>query len=100
MSIKSEQIITQVSKVIETLEMAELTRAQASEKMQTLCEGSENVSLKFGVLIGLIKVESVSNKEVVNTILHLVSIKHDPVDYLCDFCGREDILQQQNSVGE
>lgn len=53
--------------------MAELTRAQASEKMQNIVEGSENNSLKFGLLIGLIKVESVSNKEVVNTILHLVS---------------------------
>lgn len=58
----------------ETLEMAELTRAQASEKMQNIVDGeNENFSLKFGVLIGLIKVESVSNKEVVNTILHLVS---------------------------
>lgn len=62
--------------------MAELTRAQASEKMQNIVEGSENVSLKFGVLIGLIKVESVSNKEVVNTILHLVSAKQDPVGFV------------------
>lgn len=53
--------------------MTELTRVEASEKMQNIVEGSENISLKFGVLIGLIKVESVSNKEVVNTILHLVS---------------------------
>lgn len=29
--------------------------------------------LKFGVLIGLIEVGEVSNREVVNTILHLVS---------------------------
>lgn len=64
----------------ETLKMAELTRAQASEKMQNIIENaSENVSLKFGVLIGLIKVESVSNKEVVNTILHLVSTEHNPI---------------------
>lgn len=59
--------------------MAELTRAQASEKMQNILENNDNVSLKFGVLIGLIKVESVSNKEVVNTILHLVSSGFDPV---------------------
>lgn len=59
--------------------MAELTRAQASEKMQNILENNDNVSLKFGVLIGLIKVESVSNKEVVNTILHLVSSGSDPV---------------------
>lgn len=72
-----------------TFEMAELTRAQASEKMQNIVQSNENVSLKFGVLIGLIKVESVSNKEVVNTILHLVSAKQDPVGYLLDFCDRE-----------
>lgn len=68
--------------MIGTLKMAELTRAQASEKMQNIVEGSENVSLKFGVLIGLIKVESVTNKEVVNTILHLVSTKPHPVAHL------------------
>lgn len=30
-------------------------------------------SLKFGVLIGLVEVGQVTNKEVVNTVLHLVS---------------------------
>ena len=30
-------------------------------------------NLKFGVLIGLIKVGEVSNREVVDTVLHLVS---------------------------
>ena len=68
--------------------MAELTRAQAGEKMQNIVEGNE-ISLKFGVLIGLIKVESVSNKEVLCQILHLVSVKHDPIVYLPTFCGRE-----------
>lgn len=32
-----------------------------------------NDSLKFAVLIGLIEVGQVSNREVVNTVLHLVS---------------------------
>ena len=31
-------------------------------------------NLKFGVLIGLIQVGEVSNREVVNTVLHLVRI--------------------------
>lgn len=60
--------------------MAEFNRAQLSEKMQNIVkfEGenekdSLTTSVKFGVLIGLIKVDSVSNKEVVNTILQLVS---------------------------
>lgn len=58
--------------------MAELSRAQISEKMQNIAkfEGENDsltTSVKFGVLIGLIKVDSVSNKEVVNTILQLVS---------------------------
>ncbi|XP_014600285.1 PREDICTED: uncharacterized protein LOC106784849 [Polistes canadensis] len=34
-----------------------------------------NDSLKFAVLIGLIEVGQVSNREVVNTVLHLVRIK-------------------------
>lgn len=33
-----------------------------------------NDSLKFAVLIGLIEVGQVSNREVVNTVLHLVSL--------------------------
>ncbi|XP_021916522.1 neurobeachin-like [Zootermopsis nevadensis] len=33
-----------------------------------------NDSLKFAVLIGLIEVGQVSNREVVNTVLHLVEI--------------------------
>lgn len=60
--------------------MAELARIQSSEKLQNIVkfEGGENDSLKFAVLIGLIKVDSVSNKEVVNTILHLVSENTHP----------------------
>lgn len=59
--------------------MAEVNRLQISEKMQNIVkfegEDSLTTSVKFGVLIGLIKVDSVSNKEVVNTILQLVSEK-------------------------
>lgn len=60
------------------LTMAELSRSQISEKMKNIVnfEGEKDsltTSVKFGVLIGLIKVDSVSNKEVVNTILQLVS---------------------------
>ncbi|GBP49739.1 Neurobeachin [Eumeta japonica] len=33
-----------------------------------------NDSLKFAVLIGLIEVEQVTNREVVNTVLHLVNL--------------------------
>lgn len=36
-------------------------------------------NLKFAVLIGLIEVGQVSNKEVVNTVLQLVSL-HVPLD--------------------
>lgn len=54
--------------------MGEPNSIVESEKMKNIVVSpNENVSLQFGVLIGLIKVESVSNKEVVNTILHLVS---------------------------
>jgi hypothetical protein len=54
--------------------MGEPNNVVDCEKMKNIIVSpNENVSLQFGVLIGLIKVESVSNKEVVNTILHLVS---------------------------
>ncbi|XP_039315611.1 neurobeachin [Solenopsis invicta] len=36
-----------------------------------------NDSLKFAVLIGLIEVGQVSNREVVNTVLHLVRIQEN-----------------------
>ncbi|XP_011873069.1 PREDICTED: uncharacterized protein LOC105564911 isoform X1 [Vollenhovia emeryi] len=36
-----------------------------------------NDSLKFAVLIGLIEVGQVSNREVVNTVLHLVCIEEN-----------------------
>lgn len=38
-----------------------------------------NDSLKFAVLIGLIEVGQVTNRELVNTVLHLVS-HHDHLD--------------------
>lgn len=41
-----------------------------------------NDSLKFAVLIGLIEVGQVSNREVVNTVLHLVSYIQDIYLYL------------------
>lgn len=34
-----------------------------------------NDNLKFAVLIGLVEVGQVTNREVVNTVLHLVSIQ-------------------------
>lgn len=40
-------------------------------------------NLKFGVLIGLLKVGEVSNREVVNTVLHLVSISLH--FFICDY---------------
>ena len=40
---------------------------------QDILKMSGNAELKFGVLIGLIKVGQVSNKDVVDTVLNLVS---------------------------
>jgi len=48
-----------------------LPNIQKPEEVVTM-EMKDN--LKFGVLIGLIQVGEVSNREVVNTVLHLVSI--------------------------
>lgn len=75
-----------MSVLIKKIKMAEVNRAQISEKMHNIAkfEGENDsltTSVKFGVLIGLIKVDSVSNKEVVNTILQLVS--ENPFKNLC-----------------
>ena len=41
--------------------------------VQEILKSDGNDELKFGLLTGLIKVSQVSNKDVVNTVLHLVS---------------------------
>ena len=42
--------------------------------VQDVLKSDGNDELKFGLLIGLVKVSQVSNKDVVNTVLHLVSL--------------------------
>ena len=44
-----------------------------AQSAQDVLKMSGNDELKFGVLIGLIKVGQVSNKDVVDTVLNLVS---------------------------
>ena len=45
------------------------------KKCEEVVKMSMTDNLKFAVLIGLIEVGQVSNREVVNTVLHLVSNK-------------------------
>ena len=82
--------------------MADVNRLQISEKMQNIVkfegEDSLTTSVKFGVLIGLIKVDSVSNKEVVNTILQLVSKKPILTIIKSQFLTGKNC--NNNSVGE
>lgn len=55
-----------------------------------------NDSLKFAVLIGLIEVGQVTNREVVNTVLHLVSSRFNAHSYyMVITLGRlrEDLLE-------
>lgn len=42
--------------------------------VQEIQQCSENDELKFGLLIGLIKVDQVSSKDVLDTVLYLVSV--------------------------
>lgn len=58
-----------------TLTMADLKNPPFSDikRPEEVVRMSMNDNLKFAVLIGLIEVGQVSNREVVNTILHLVS---------------------------
>ena len=55
--------------------MAEAQESGGSDvkSAQDVLKMSGNDELKFGVLIGLIKVGQVSNKDVVDTVLNLVS---------------------------
>lgn len=57
--------------------MADLTKPPLSDikHPEEVMRMAMNDSLKFAVLIGLIEVGQVSNKEVVNTVLQLVSFK-------------------------
>lgn len=54
---------------------ADLTRPPFSDikRPEEVVKMSMTDNLKFAVLIGLIEVGQVSNREVVNTVLHLVS---------------------------
>ncbi|XP_073832393.1 neurobeachin-like isoform X1 [Musca autumnalis] len=51
-------------------------------------------NLKFAVLIGLIEVGQVTNREVVNTVLHLVSVKTNQCPIMT-LCTADDDLQPQ-----
>ena len=56
--------------------MADTTEEKESQvnSAQDVLKMTGNDELKFGVLIGLIKVGQVSNKDVVDTVLNLVSL--------------------------
>lgn len=56
--------------------MADLTKPPLSDikHPEEVVRMAMNDSLKFAVLIGLIEVGQVSNREVVNTVLQLVSL--------------------------
>uniref|UniRef100_A0A0K8TK74 Neurobeachin n=1 Tax=Tabanus bromius TaxID=304241 RepID=A0A0K8TK74_TABBR len=56
--------------------MADLTRPPFSDikRPEEVVRMSMTDNLKFAVLIGLIEVGQVTNREVVNTVLHLVSL--------------------------
>ena len=62
--------------------MAEPAEKEGSDvkTAQDVLKMSGKDELKFGVLIGLIKVGQVTNKDVVDTVLNLVSILHFAFD--------------------
>ena len=56
--------------------MADVSQNEGSDvkSAQDVLKMTGKDEVKFGVLIGLIKVDQVSNKDVVDTVLNLVSI--------------------------
>lgn len=69
--------------------MADLTKPPLSEikHPEEVVRMAMNDNLKFAVLIGLIEVGQVSNKEVVNTVLQLVSDSFGPLQQIVEKSG-------------
>ncbi|GLV35236.1 rugose [Carabus blaptoides fortunei] len=67
-------VLEEVKEEVQTLTMADLKNPPFSDikRPEEVVRMSMNDNLKFAVLIGLIEVGQVSNREVVNTILHLL----------------------------
>lgn len=61
------------------------TKEAEAQSAQDVLKMSGNDELKFGVLIGLIKVGQLSNKEVIDAVLNLVSpqFNYDCMFYCC-----------------
>ncbi|KAL1460169.1 hypothetical protein WDU94_012106 [Cyamophila willieti] len=76
-----------VENKVSTVQYSDIKRPE--EVVQMLMKDE----LKFGVLIGLIEVGEVSNREVVNTILHLVS-DYITVDSRSLLSGKDCIIRQ------
>lgn len=55
------------------MEKIDETNVTEAKRPEDVIKMPLNDNLKFAVLIGLVEVGQVSNKEVVNTVLHLVS---------------------------
>lgn len=66
--------------------MADLTKPPLSDikHPEEVMRMAMNDSLKFAVLIGLIEVGQVSNKEVVNTVLQLVCFEKNVLHLVID----------------
>lgn len=60
--------------MLKVLSMSETAEDAKSDikTVEEILKSSGNDELKFGLLIGLIKVKQVADKDVVNTVLHLV----------------------------
>lgn len=72
----SSRVLTRDAVALNAVAMADLKSPPFSDikRPEEVVAMAMNDSLKFAVLIGLIEVGQVSNREVVNTVLHLVSL--------------------------
>lgn len=74
--------------------MADLTRPPYSEikRPEEVVRMSMTDNLKFAVLIGLIEVGQVSNREVVNTVLHLVRTTANHAAFTYNFSPQKTMI--------
>ncbi|GBM24408.1 hypothetical protein AVEN_167635-1 [Araneus ventricosus] len=73
------------------MEKIDETNVTEAKKPEDVIKMPLNDNLKFAVLIGLVEVGQVSNKEVVNTVLHLMIVFSVIGPYLIPFESGDEL---------
>lgn len=82
------------------MEKIDETNVTEAKRPEDVIKMPLNDNLKFAVLIGLVEVGQVSNKEVVNTVLHLVSSGIQPLFSYLKFhsCSNFEVKLSKSAI--